>query len=179
MANVQHFKTVTCVSPRAAIWERVADTERLNRFIGNAPLDARKVSDPNSAVRFVLRSRVGPVITDYEEEPYEWAEGRRLSFRRVIKRGLLAVLENEYTLRDADHGGTLVDLRMTLTPRYFWAWPAVWLVSRGISNSLVRFVEACDTAAAEGALVSVASAPSTAPPSRSRSPRSRAVTMTR
>jgi class 3 adenylate cyclase len=159
VSTIEIIKTVTCVSPRRAMWDRVADTERLNRFIGSEPLDARKVERADSAVRFVLRSRVGPIVSDYEEEPYEWVERKRFSFWRVIKKGLLAELRASYVLKDAEHGGTDVEVRLTLTPRFFWARPLVWLVSRGIFNRVIQFVHACDAAAAEGANVAVTSTP--------------------
>jgi class 3 adenylate cyclase len=159
LGEVVHKRVVTCVSPRAEIWNRVADTERLNRFIGSEPLDWRKVDRADTAVRFVLRSRVGPIVSDYEEEPYEWVERNRFGFWRVIQRGLLAEMRASYVLKDADHGGCEVEAGIALKPRFAWAWPIVWVVSRAIFNKVIAYVHACDAAAAEGANVAVTSSP--------------------
>ncbi|MBL8951644.1 MAG: adenylate/guanylate cyclase domain-containing protein [Myxococcaceae bacterium] len=137
----------------------MSDTERLNRFIGSSPVDYQPLAQASSAARYLLRAQVGPSMVDYEEEPYEWDEARRFSFRRVMRNGLVAALAAEYLLADAPGGGTLFTATLKVTPRFLVVWPATWLVSRGIYQRILAFARACDEAAIEKRDVPLASSP--------------------
>ncbi len=154
-----HRSALTLRAPRAKLWELVSDTERLNRFIGSSPVDMKPLDGRRSAARYLLRAKVGPSMVDYEEQPYEWDEGRRFSFRREMRTGLVAALGAVYELADAPGGGTTFTATLAVTPRFVLVWPATWLVSRGIFNRILAFARACDDAIAAQADVPLPASP--------------------
>ena len=70
-----------------ALWPYVSNTERLNRAIGLPPVIYRTETDPNSGVRRFGTIRLAGFSMSWEEHPFEWIEGRRMSVLREFDGG--------------------------------------------------------------------------------------------
>lgn len=117
-------------SERGPLWCAVGDTERLNRAIGLGKLALKPNSD-TSAARFIVRTTSAGFPLEYEERPFEWVEGERFSVRRVLHSGVIRSMEHAFTLETRPEGGTRINVRITIEPRYRLLAPVMRLqVSR-------------------------------------------------
>lgn len=143
-------RRVACRARRQDVWPRLADTERLNRFIGNSPLT---VAPADGQARFVLGTRLGPAKVEYEELPYEWSENEFFSFRRVMRSGPVAELAVRYELADGASEGAEVSMTMEVTPTSAFTWPIVSIFSRRFADRIDSYIRAVDEAALHGRTV--------------------------
>ncbi|TWT97627.1 Serine/threonine-protein kinase StkP [Botrimarina colliarenosi] len=70
-----------------SLWPYVSNTERLNRAIGLPPVEYRTVNDPQLGVRRFATIRIAGFAMSWEEHPFEWVEGRRMSVFREFSGG--------------------------------------------------------------------------------------------
>jgi len=139
MAQVVVERHIDLASDRAALWCAVGDTERLNRAIGLGRLELTPNSDA-SAARFLVRTVSGGLPLTYEERPFEWAEGERLSVRRVLHGGMLKSIETSFVLEPLPERGTRVHVRIAIEPRYALVGPVLRMqVSRTIERMEAEF----------------------------------------
>lgn len=69
------------------LWPYVSNTERLNRSIGLPPVDYKTVKDPEAGLRRFGTIRLAGFTMSWEEHPFEWVEGRRMSVLREFTGG--------------------------------------------------------------------------------------------
>jgi adenylate cyclase len=148
--QVRFERTLRCEAPPARLWPLLADTERLNRFIGMAPLDTHPVDDPESLARMELSTHVGPIAVRYREEPFRWQEQRYFSFRREMLGGPNRSLFLRYDLSPRERRGTDVRLEMVAVPRLPVSYPVVWWFTRKAFHDILSFIEAVDAHVAGG-----------------------------
>ena len=79
------------------VWPIVADTDRLNRAVGLAPLELTPIDDA-SAARFLVRTVSGGFPLEYEERPFSFVEHRGFSVTRIVRKGALRSIENVYKI---------------------------------------------------------------------------------
>lgn len=136
-------RRISCKSPRATLWCALADTERLNRAIG---LGALKLTpnDDDSAARYLVETISGGFPLEYEERPFEWREHERFTVRRVLRKGLLRSMQNEFLLDSRDDGGTEICVRIVLEPKYGVLAPIVRLSARRLVARMIDELEIVD-----------------------------------
>jgi class 3 adenylate cyclase len=149
MGAVTHVRTIECRSDVASVWRLLVDTERLNRAVGLGRLALQEIDD-DSAARYLVKTRSGALPLEYEERPFEWVEFKRFSVERVVRRGPVKVLRNEFRLEPTDDRGTRVDIRITVEPRFAVLSPVVWLQVRAFVERVTRTIVEADQAIAAG-----------------------------
>jgi class 3 adenylate cyclase len=132
-----------CQSPREALWGALADTAQLNQAVGNNPLDSEPI-DGETAARHLVRTRLYGLNLVYEELPFEWNRPERLSIERVFHNGPARRYRYEQRLSELREGGTLVDLKIDITPRWALVRPFLWFNTWRIANRLARQVGQVD-----------------------------------
>lgn len=132
---------VLCASPEA-LWPYLANTHIFNYQSGNPPLHhltPRGSRLPNG------RRRMFSVITEFEEEPFEWVRPYRYaSVRRFTKRRVFDVLTSAWELIPQPAGGTLVRASMTATAPNRALAPLSVLIMRRTVNAFTQAVLAYD-----------------------------------
>ncbi len=142
MSAVIVERTIECRASRAAMYNRLIDTARLNRAIGNPHLDAKPIDGAEGA-RFLIRGKLGGVPVKYEEHPFEWEDGRFFSFYRILRGGPGRAVKTRYDFSDNGSGSRVV-LRVEATPRMVLTWPIVWIATKLGVAPLVRYIRAVD-----------------------------------
>lgn len=116
------------------MWEALADTDWLNRAMGNKPLEVEPLRG-STAARFLMKTRLGGFHVAYEELPFEWERPHRFSVVRRMRAGPVEQLRMEFFTAPGAGGGTQVRLRLTLWPRLALLAPVVRLsASQGLSR---------------------------------------------
>ena len=129
------------------VWRFVSDTDWTNRVLGARPVEYTPIDDeaPTSA-RFVGKTSAGAFNLTYEELPFEWSYARELRVVRNMRGGLLESYSFAWSLAPSETmvGGTRVQVKLELWPRYRILRPAVWLEGRTTIGKLVAFAESID-----------------------------------
>ncbi|MFZ5476164.1 MAG: DUF5939 domain-containing protein [Myxococcota bacterium] len=141
-------RTLACRSSAAAMWEAVADTDRLNRAAGMAKVRYEAIAAPSGA-RIRGHTRLGPIPVTYDELPFEWEEPRRMHIRREMVGGLLAWLELTYVLEPAGDGCTLT-ATLSMEPRLSLLGPVLRLRLPAAVGELLAEMAVADAAFAAG-----------------------------
>ncbi len=97
-----------------ALWEFIADTNRLNADMGLPTLELRDPSMPG--VRRVQANLLGMPI-EWEEEPFDWVRPFRYAVLRNIKNGPLEHMRFVVELFPRDGGGTTLVHQTWMRPR--------------------------------------------------------------
>lgn len=100
-----------------ALWPYVANTERLNRAIGLPPVSYRSERDPRGALRRFGTIRLAGFSMTWEEHPFEWIEGRRMSVLREFESGPFGWFVSTVELERQDAGGTKLTHTVRILPR--------------------------------------------------------------
>lgn len=108
--------------PRLAVWDVLADTERLNRLIGLAVADFAAM-DSNSGAKRDARTRIAGVPVRWRESPFQWEKGRHYTVQREYSSGPMAYFIGGVGLEDYS-GGTRARLFADVTPAN-WAGKAI------------------------------------------------------
>ncbi len=132
-------------SSAAELWPLVSDTDRTNRLIVGEAVEVRPIEGGRrSLARFVGRVRVGGFALEYDEEPFEWIEGRSFAVTRRMRGGPLVAYRFQATLEPRAGGGTEATFRLELTPRYRLLAPLLVLQGRKVVRSFVALAERID-----------------------------------
>ncbi len=107
-------RVVECLSERSAVWQALADTDRLNRAAGMQRL-ALEPFEGESAARFLVRTSIAGFEVAYEELPYEWHHLERFRVRRLVREGPVSQLTTSFTTKARLGGGTTVALQVSAT----------------------------------------------------------------
>jgi adenylate cyclase len=136
-------RTVHCHATRAAVWQHVSDTLRLNRAIGSSPLTVAH-NDSRGLDRFRLRARMGGFGVTYLEHPFTWETGAFFSFYRVLLDGPARTIATRYDLADAPGVGCDVTVRIDVMPRWGILRPLIWLATWRSIRALEVFIASVD-----------------------------------
>ncbi len=99
------------------LWPLVANTERLNRAMGLPAVKyTTRLGDDNQVRRFGEISLAGYHIT-WEEHPFEWIEGRRMSVLREFESGPFQWFMSTVELERLPEGGTRLHHVVKILPR--------------------------------------------------------------
>lgn len=150
MAAVLVSGSATLTSSRDDVWPLLADTDRLNRWLGLPPVHAEPIGEGHagSPARFVIDTRTAGISTRYEEYPFEWTHGREFRvFRRMIG-GPLQSIRIAFRLAPAkegdDEAGSTVTLELEVVPRTALVRPIAWVVARNVVSKLVKLAAEID-----------------------------------
>jgi class 3 adenylate cyclase len=136
------------------VWSVIADTDRLNRAVGLAPLELERI-DNESAARYLVKTISAGFPLQYEERPFEWVRGRWFSVRRVVRKGAVRTIENRYALEPLPNGGTRLVIGLHIEPRFALLAPIVRLQSRSVLRRMLKAIAALDPQLANGRRVTL------------------------
>jgi len=104
-------------SSPGALWPFVSNTDRVNNAIGLPAVRYKTFQDPKLGMRRIATVRAMGMTMEWEEHPYEWIEGRRLSVLRQFQSGPFDWFTNVVELNPQSDGGTLVVQTLQMVPR--------------------------------------------------------------
>ncbi|WP_425613429.1 protein kinase [Anatilimnocola sp. NA78] len=116
---VANQMTWELASSPEALWPYVANTERLNRAIGLPPVEYTTQHDAERGTRRFGTIRVAGMKMTWEEHPFEWIEGRRMSVLRQFASGPFQWFVNTVELRRLPSGGTKLIHSVKIAPQNF------------------------------------------------------------
>ncbi len=102
-----------------ALWPYVSNTDRVNNAIGLPAVRYKTIQDPILGMRRIASVRAMGMNMEWEEHPYEWIEGRRLSVLRQFPSGPFHWFTNIVELNPQSDGGTLIVQTLQMVPRNF------------------------------------------------------------
>ena len=102
-----------------ALWPYVSNTDRVNNAIGLPAVRYRTFQDPKLGMRRIATVRAMGMTMEWEEHPYEWIEGRRMSVLRQFSSGPFYWFTNVVELNPQSDGGTLIVQTLQMVPRNF------------------------------------------------------------
>lgn len=114
---VEYEFSWTLTSTAAQLWPFVANTDRLNQAIGLPPAIFTTRLDPQRGVRRFAETRIAGQKIAWEEHPYEWIEGRRMSILREFSLGPFAWFVSIVELLPQTGGGTRLVHKIMIHPR--------------------------------------------------------------
>ncbi len=124
----RHFRqSWTFASPPERLWPYVANTDRLNRAVGLAPVNQLTASPTADFARTARLKSFGLEI-EWQEYPFEWVRDREHRVHRAYRTGPLQSLWNHVVLARRADGGT--DMTHTIS-----------VVTRGIVGDLAAALE--------------------------------------
>ena len=103
-------------SPPERIWPLLADTARFNEAIGLPKHEILEEPQPDGAVRYFGRAKMGPFALAWEERPVNWVTGRWFEHRRDFSAGPLAQLTARLELEPTAEG-CVATYRVAAAPR--------------------------------------------------------------
>src|SRR5689334_559947 len=106
------------------LWPVVADTDRLNRAVGLAPIALTPIDDAGAA-RFLVSTVSAGFPLEYEERPFSFVENRGFSVKRSVRKGALRSIENGYRIEPLEGGGSRLTITLTVEPRVALLAPIV------------------------------------------------------
>jgi class 3 adenylate cyclase len=78
--------------PAEAMWSVLADTARLNEVSRVPRHQIDEIPQPDGAVVYIGRARIGPFALEWREKPANWVSGQWFEHCRYFRRGPLALL---------------------------------------------------------------------------------------
>ena len=149
MSAVVVEDSIDCASHAGALWGVVADTERLNRAAGLGALELRAYAG-ESAARYLVSTVSGGFPLEYEELPFEWVENRRFVVKRLVRRGMVQRLVNEFEFSPLAGGGTRVTVRITVDPKLPLIAPVIRVQVRRVVERMRREIVRRDAQMVQG-----------------------------
>src|SRR5687768_11496836 len=73
--------------PPEALWPLISDTARFNEALNTPKYAVEEIQQPDGTVLRVARARLGPVVLEWEEHPFEWVVNRSFTQTRVFRKG--------------------------------------------------------------------------------------------
>lgn len=106
-------------SSAESLWPYVSNTDRVNHAIGLPAVRYRTFHDPKLGMRRMAMVRAMGMNMEWEEHPYEWIEGRRLSVLRQFPSGPFYWFTNVVELNPQSDGETIIVQTLEMRPRNF------------------------------------------------------------
>ncbi len=136
-------------APRDVVWAVVADTNRMNRALGNvAARYAWRVID-GKRVYVASAKELGQTI-EWVEPPYQWIEGELIETERRFVAGPVARAWFRVRLREARDGGTECELSIGFEGEGVLLTLIGWIVATRQRSSLGRALDSVATALKAG-----------------------------
>lgn len=141
-------RTLDCASPPKTLFAWLADSERWNRALGQAPLTREPLSSEGAA-RYLLRTRAGRRSIAFAEPPSQWTVPSALSSRRLLHRGALGSIEIKYRLTPL-LAGTKLEIELSMVPRFEAMAPLIQVSALIAMWNIQRVVQHLDQAHTRG-----------------------------
>ncbi|CAN5896412.1 hypothetical protein BH23PLA1_BH23PLA1_08130 [soil metagenome] len=134
-------------APPRALWPLVTNTERLNRAIGLPAVQFHDHRGADQKPRREAEARMGGLLTNWEEHPFEWVEPRRFGVLRTYTRGPFRWVVSLVELAARPGGGTTLTHRIRLEPASTLLRPVVRMqVGGSMRRALERVYRRIDAA---------------------------------
>jgi len=104
-------------SSPAQLWPYISNTDRVNHAMGLSTVTYTTRTDPVRGVERFAETRIAGQKLQWQEHPYEWIEGRRLSILREFSGGPFHWFMNIIELMPASGGGTRLTQTLRVVPR--------------------------------------------------------------
>lgn len=122
-------KSVELRSNPQKLWSFLADTDRLNRWMGLGPIALAPNEDDQSSARFIVSTTQFGIPIQYQEFPFEWSREHSYKVRRVFVSGPIEGYTFEMELFPKGEGTTL-RARIEMTPKFELFRPVAWMIAR-------------------------------------------------
>lgn len=121
-------RTVQLEASPEEVWPLLAETDRVNRLIGLAPVRYHPVEPAAAATgaRLVGETVSGGFHVRYEELPYEWTWPRRFGVLRRYHGGPLRTMRVHWALEARPEGGSALTVTLEVVPRLWVVRPVAW-----------------------------------------------------
>ena len=127
------------------LWPFISNTDRVNHALGLPTVSYTTRTDPARGVERFAESRIAGQKIVWQEHPYEWIEGRRLSVLREFSTGPFLWFMNIIEMQSISGGGTRVNQTLKVVPRnWFGGLLAKFTVGRNTPNSFRRVYHQID-----------------------------------
>jgi serine/threonine protein kinase len=127
-----------------ALWPFIANTDRFNRAVGQAPVAFHDEPGPEHGAIRTGEMRVMGMSLRWREYPFEWVKNREHSVFRWYRSGPLAALWNRVRLVPLGGGGTELQHEIWLTPRGMIGSVAAYLEGGKLGPAFDRFYRHLD-----------------------------------
>ncbi len=142
MTRVAVEREIECQSDVCSLWPVIADTNRLNRAVGNDKIELEPLNDA-SAARYLVHTKIGGMPVVYEERPYEWVYPERFKVKRLFRSGPFLSLEFSFELKPSTTGGTIAKVCLAVEPRVRLMTPVMrFMVKRSVDAFVRATIEA-------------------------------------
>jgi len=148
MRTIELEEEIRCVSPPATLWPLLADTARLNRIVGMAPLELTPIDNPGGE-RVHVKTSLDGFPAEYDEEPFEWQTPDHFVVRRNMTQGALHSLQMGLSVLPAEGGGSRVTWRLVFTVKVGLLAPITRLVGGWRLRTILAATRSFDAALAD------------------------------
>ena len=127
------------------LWPFISNTDRVNHALGLPTVSYTTRTDPVRGVERFAESRIAGQKIVWQEHPYEWIEGRRLSVLREFSTGPFLWFMNIIEMQSISGGGTRVNQTLKVVPRnWFGGLLAKLTLGRNTPKSFRRVYRQID-----------------------------------
>lgn len=127
------------------LWPFISNTDRINHALGLPAVKYTTRTDPVRGVERFAESKIAGQKIVWQEHPYEWIEGRRLSVLREFSTGPFLWFMNIIEMQSNSGGGTHVKQTLKVVPRnWFGGFLARMTVGRKTPKSFIRVYRQID-----------------------------------
>ncbi len=124
-------------APVQKIWPLISDTERINRATGLPAVQYRAEQSPSSPARMFAQTKIGPMVMQWQEYPFEWVQEDYFQARRCFSGGFLKEIRPGVKLLPED-GGTRVKVTLDFEAR---GALGAWIARHVLAPSVFRKFE--------------------------------------
>ncbi|HYB08910.1 MAG TPA: adenylate/guanylate cyclase domain-containing protein [Alphaproteobacteria bacterium] len=107
--------------PPEKIWPIFSDTARFNEAAGLPSYQVREIPQANGNILRLASAKVGGVLFEWDDRPYEWVQNRNFSQTRIFRNGPLKTFGPIFELR-RDGGGTVATYSLLARPGGIVGW---------------------------------------------------------
>ena len=127
------------------LWPFISNTDRVNHAMGLPTVSYTTRTDPVRGVERFAESRISGQTLAWQEHPYEWIEGRRLSVLREFSTGPFLWFMNIIEMQSISGGGTRLNQTLKVVPRnWFGGLLAKFTIGRNALKSFRRVYRQID-----------------------------------
>lgn len=101
------------------LWQHVCNTERVNQAMGLPGVRYERLRKPGRVPQLLGNFRLSGIPIQWEEHPFEWVEGRRMSILREFASGPFKWFLSTLTLAPRAGGGASLTHSCCIEPRGF------------------------------------------------------------
>lgn len=109
------------------LWPLVSNTERVNASVGLPPVEYETRRDEQGQKHRFGSFKLGWTRLSWEEHPFEWVEGRRLSILREFENGPFRWFVSQVELTPKPQGGCRLSHRVKIAPRGLLGWVLAYI----------------------------------------------------